>query len=219
MNKSSAIRGDVVTRLRSDIVSSVFEPQMRLKFADLTDRYDVGIGTLREALSLLLSEGFVTVDAGKGFRVAPVSAEELSEIVELYLDLEARALAEAIEKGDDDWESHVVAAHHRLSLIERLPWEERMERHAEWVEKHREFHESLVDACENTWLLRLRTMMFNQMDRYRFITKMSTAGRGRKKFEEHAAIKDAVLARDVEKSVRLMEDHIRDTANRAIEKM
>jgi len=219
MSKSSTNGRDLVTRLRLDIVSSVFEPEMRLKFADLTSRYDVGIGTLREALSLLSSEGFVTVDAGKGFRVAPVSAEELSEIVELYLDLESRALTEAIEKGDDDWESRVVAAHHRLSLIEKLPWEERMERHAEWVEKHREFHESLVEACNRKWLLRLRTIMFNQMDRYRFITKMSTEGQGRRKFSEHAKIKDAVLARETELAVRLLEEHIRDTAERAIQRM
>ncbi|WP_420566812.1 FCD domain-containing protein [Thalassovita sp.] len=219
MGRAAASGHEVVSKLRLDIVSSVFEPEMRLKFADLTKRYDVGIGTLREALSSLLSEGFVTLDAGKGFRVAPVSADELSEIVDLYLDLETRALAEAITNGDDDWETDIVAAYHRLSLIESLPWEQRMERHDEWVERHREFHESLVAACDSRWLIRLRSIMFNQLDRYRFITKMSTEGRGRKKFEEHRLIKEAVLARDTDKATRLMEDHIRDTATRAIEKM
>jgi GntR family carbon starvation induced transcriptional regulator len=94
-----------------------------------------------------------------------------------------------------------------------------MERHDEWVERHREFHESLVAACDSKWLIRLRSMMFNQLDRYRFITKMSTEGRGLKKFEEHRQIKDAVLARDADLAIRLMEDHIRDTAARAIQKM
>lgn len=219
MGRSAASGHDVVSKLRLDIVSSVFEPEMRLKFADLTKRYDVGIGTLREALSLLLSEGFVTVDAGKGFRVAPVSSEELSEIVDLYLDLETRALAEAMTKGDDDWETQIVAAYHRLSLIESLPWEQRMERHDEWVERHREFHESLVTACDSKWLIRLRSMMFNQLDRYRFITKMSTEGRGRKKFEEHRLIKEAVLARDIPLATQLLQDHIRDTATKAITKL
>lgn len=67
VNSESGGGRDIVTRLRSDIVSSVYEPETRLKFADLTERYDVSIGTLREALSQLVSEGFVTVDAGKGF--------------------------------------------------------------------------------------------------------------------------------------------------------
>lgn len=206
---------DIVTRLRSDIVSSVFEPETRLKFADLTERYEVGVGTLREALSQLVSEGFVTLDAGKGFKVAPVSAAELGEIVEHFLDLEKRALAESIANGDEDWESNIVAVHHRLSLIEGLPWADRMARHAEWVDRHREFHRSLVSACDGIWLFRLRSLMFNQLDRYRFITKRFREGVGNSKFEEHREIMRAVLARDAPRATDLMERHIRDTAERA----
>lgn len=206
---------DVVARLRSDIVSSVFEPETRLKFGALTERYDVGIGTLREALSQLLSEGFVTMDAGKGFKVAPVSGDELAEIVEYFVEFEKRALAEAITYGDEDWESNIVAQHHRLSLIESLPWAERMARHAEWVDRHREFHKALVLGCKGTWLFRLRSLMFNQLDRYRFITKQTGESAGSKKFDEHREIMRAVLARDTKAATELLESHIRDTAARA----
>jgi GntR family carbon starvation induced transcriptional regulator len=202
--------------LRSDIVSSVYEPETRLKFAELSKRYDVGIGTLREALSQLASEGFVTPEAGKGFTVAPVSREELVEITAHFIDLEKRALADAIAHGDDDWEGQIVAAHHRLSKIERLPWEERMELHSDWVERHRAFHESLIAACQGKWLFRLRSMMFDQLDRYRFLTKMSPEGLGNRKFEEHRQIMEATLARDTDKAVKLIEDHIRDTSERVV---
>lgn len=206
---------DVVARLRSDIVSSVFEPEERLKFADLTARYEVGVGTLREALSQLVSEGFVTLDAGKGFKVASVSAEELREIIDHFIVFETRALAEAITNGDEDWESNIVALHHRLSLIENLPWAERMERHAEWVERHREFHKALVAACNGVWLFRLRSLMFDQLDRYRFITKKSSEVSGKRKFVEHRQIMEAVLARDTARATELLERHIRDIGERA----
>lgn len=207
---------DALSRLRSDIVSSVFEPEMRLKFAEMTKRYDVGVGTLREALSQLSSEGFVTVEAGKGFRVAPVSAEELVEITDHFIALEKRAVREAIAHGGEDWETHIVAVHHRLSLIEGLPWEARMERHSEWVERHREFHLALVAACPGRWLLRLRSMMFDQLDRYRFVTKKAPEGLGRKKFEEHRLLMQATLERDADKASDLIEAHIRDTSDRAL---
>lgn len=206
---------DILARLRSDIVSSVFAPGARLKFADLTRRYDVGIGTLREALSQLVSEGFVTLEAGKGFRVAPVSSEELVEITDHYIDFETRSLLDAIAKGDDEWESRIVASHHRLSIIESLPWEERMARHTDWVERHREFHGSLVAACSKLWLLRLRALMFDQLDRYRFLTKSTPQGLGGRKFQEHRMIMDATLKRDGALASRLIEDHIRDTAAEA----
>ena len=161
-----------------------------------------------------MSEGFVTLEAGKGFKVAPVSRAELNEITEHFIDLEKRAIRDAIIHGDDDWESHVVSAHHRLSIIEKLPWTDRMERHSDWVERHREFHESLVSACQGPWLLRLRGLMFDQLDRYRFLTKRTPEGLGRKKFEEHRQIMDATLARDSKEAERLIEFHIRDTSDR-----
>lgn len=207
---------DVLARLRTDIVSSVFEPDARLKFAELTQRYDVGIGTLREALSQLVSEGFVMVEAGKGFKVAPVSPEELREITEHFISLEKRAVRDAIEHGDEHWEANIVAVHHRLSLIESLPWAERMKRHSDWVQRHREFHVAIVAACSGQWLFRLRTMMFDQLDRYRFVTKRAPEGLGGRKFEEHREIMNATLARDADLASQLIEQHIRDTSERAI---
>lgn len=207
---------DVLTRLRTDIVSSEFAPAARLKFAEMTKRYNVGVGTLREALSQLSSEGFVTVEAGKGFRVAPVSAEELLEITEHFITFEKRAVREAIEHGGEDWETKIVAVHHRLSQIENLPWARRMERHSEWVERHREFHEALVSACQGRWLFRLRSIMFDQLDRYRFVTKRAPEGLGGRKFEEHGDIMAATLARDADLAASLIEHHFRDTSERAI---
>lgn len=211
-----AVGQDVTSRLRSDIVSSEFKPAARLKFADLTGRYDVGVGTLREALSQLASEGFVTLESRKGFKVAPVSPEELLEITDHFLAFEKRALREAIANGDEDWEANIVAVHHRLSLIEGLPWADRMARHAEWVQRHRDFHTSLVAACPGRWLLRLRTMMFDQLDRYRFVTKNASESAGKRKFEEHRKIMEAVVARDADRATALIEEHIRDTSDRAL---
>lgn len=207
----------MLTRLRSDIVSSVYEPDERLKFADLRARYDVGIGTLREALSQLVSEGFVSVEVGKGFKVAPVSIKELNEITELFIDLEKRAIRSAIEHGDENWQTDIVTHHYKLNLVESLPWEERMARHSEWVQRHRDFHEALVAACTDSWLFRLRSMMFDQLDRYRFVTKKAPHGLGQHKFIEHRKIMEATIARDADLAAKLLEEHIRDTSRRAIE--
>jgi GntR family carbon starvation induced transcriptional regulator len=203
---------DLLVRLRTDIVNSTFLPEAKLKFADLTSRYDVGIGTLREALSQLMSEGFVTSEAGKGFRVAAVSRADLAEVTEHYIDFERRALDEAMEHGDDVWEARVVACLHRLSLIEDRPWQERMRRHDDWVERHREFHEALVSACAGHWLLRLRSLMFFQLERYRFLSKMNREKNPKGKGIEHRAIVEAVLARDVGKATKLLERHVRETS-------
>jgi GntR family carbon starvation induced transcriptional regulator len=210
---------DLLARIRMDIVSNTFAPEAKLKFADLTGRYDVGIGTLREVLSQLVSEGFVTAEAGKGFRVAPVSRAELVEVTEHYVEFERRALADAIAHGDDEWEARLVACFHRLSIIEDRSWQERMRRHEEWVDRHREFHEALVAACSGRWLLRLRSLMFFQLERYRFLSKMNREKNPKGKGIEHRAIMDAVLSRDTGKASRLLEQHVRETSDNVLKRL
>jgi GntR family carbon starvation induced transcriptional regulator len=210
---------DLLERLRADIVRNVFEPDTKLKFAELTKVYGLGIGTLREALSQLISEGLVILEAGRGFRVAPVSRADLLEVTEHYVEFETRALADAIARGDDEWESRIVASFHRLSLVEELPWTERMRRHGEWVERHRAFHAALVAACDGQWLLRLRALMFQQLERYRFLSKLGRERGRNTKMIEHRAIMDATLARDAKRATRLLDRHIRETSDAALRKL
>lgn len=201
---------DLLAQIRLDIVNGYYEPKAKLKFADLTARYDVSIGTLREALTHLASEGFVSVEVGRGFRVAPVSRDELIEITDLYVEFETRALADAIRHGDDEWQAQIVAAYHRLTLIHDLPKDERLNRHVEWVKRHRAFHDALVAASRQPWLLRLRALMYHQTDRYRYLSKLST-DRAIAKNAEHREIMEATLEHDTARACALMDRHIRET--------
>lgn len=216
---ADAVQGagrDVVDRLRADIVSGHFRPSSRLKFANITERYKVGVGTVREALSHLVSQGFVTLEANKGYAVAPVSIEELREVSAHYIELEQKAFTNAMARGGDEWEANIVFCHHKLRAIESCSWEERVARHSQWVERHRQFHESLVSACDGTWLLRLRSIMFDQMERYRFLTKMAKGNDGKGRGAEHRMLMEAALDRDAESALRLVDAHVQKTAKRAI---
>lgn len=208
---SSSSGQELLERLRTDIVKHTFAPETKLKFSDLTEHYGLGVGTLREALSQLVSEGFVTLEAGKGFRVAAVSRRDLLEVTEHYVALEKRALSQSIQAGDDEWETGIVASFHSLSIIEDLSWTERMRRHGDWVERHRRFHEALVAACSDRWLLRLRSLMFYQLERYRFLSKMNREKSLARKGTEHRAIMAASVAREA-KATTLLEQHIRETS-------
>ena len=73
------------------------------------------------------------------------------------------------------------------------------------------FIELLVSACSDRWLLRLRSLMFYQLERYRFLSKMNREKSPAQKRAEHRAIMNATLARDA-KATALLEQHIRDTS-------
>src|SRR5882724_1282067 len=108
----------VYSDLKHDIVRGHLQPRARLRVEELRARFSVSSSTIREALLLLAADTLVTSEGQRGFRVAPVSLDDFREITTLRKLMETMALREAIALGDDNWESGVVAAFHKLSLID-----------------------------------------------------------------------------------------------------
>src|SRR5215831_7415993 len=79
---------DVFERLRSDILRCHLRPGSRLPFKDCCRMYGSGISQLREAMMRLVADGLIILENNKGFTVAPVSREELADIVRLRSQLE-----------------------------------------------------------------------------------------------------------------------------------
>src|SRR5262245_21671231 len=105
-------------RLRQDVLSGTFGAGMKLKVEELQEAYGYSSSPLREALSRLSQEGLVKADERRGFRVAPLSLDDLRDITRMRLMLDVPALGEAIEHGDDAWEASIVAAFYRLEKVE-----------------------------------------------------------------------------------------------------
>jgi GntR family transcriptional regulator, carbon starvation induced regulator len=206
---------EVLEKLRWDILDGVFEPGSKLPFGLLQPRYGVGIGTIREGLSHLVSEGLVQVEAGRGYRVAPVSRPDLLDISNLRVDFEKKALSDAIENGDDDWEVRIVTAFHRLDKLEAMPIAERIRDASRWTSVHREFHRALVSGCRSQWLLHFHSILFDQADRYRLLSLRHRPREGNRR-GEHQAIMEAALARKVDLACRLAEQHIRRTVEHVL---
>ncbi|PLX36738.1 MAG: transcriptional regulator [Hyphomicrobiales bacterium] len=197
-------------RLRRDILCGALKPGAKLRVEHLKNDYGVGAGTLREALSLLLSDALVTSEGQRGFRVAPISMDDLRDVTRVRTLMEVTALRESIENGDDDWEAELVAAYHRLSKVEERMDEHRRALSDDWEERNRGFHEALVAASKSNWLFRLREMLYQQSERYRRLALVENPV-PRDVHAEHKAIFEAALARDADEACRLMTDHIERT--------
>jgi GntR family transcriptional regulator, carbon starvation induced regulator len=204
---------ETLRNIREDIVAGVFEPGERLKFEDLKERYAASVGTLRESLLHLLSEGFVRSEANRGFTVAPVSVADLADITRLRVQFEIQALEDAIRHGDDHWEAEIVTSLHLLMKL--IVDGARPTRSPDWPARHRRFHYSLVAACRSPWLLHFRGTLFDQAERYRSLGRMYRKS-PRDVGQEHQALADAVLSRNVARACELGERHIRSTVDNVI---
>lgn len=200
--------------IRNDIVSGKFKPGQRLRIGQLSKHYNIGASPLREALSKLSSEFLVIFEAQRGFSVAEINAQELKDVSQVRCQLENDALSRAIERGDDKWETGIVAAFYNLGKAETRRKDNPETGPDEWEMRNREFHQALVAACDSEWVKRLRDLLYYQHERYRRIS-LEHPEPGRDLQAEHKAIMDATLARDVKLAVRLSEEHI-DLTTKAV---
>ena len=105
--------------ISADILFGRMPPGARLRLDRMKAEYGVGIGTLREILSRLAAEGLVLAEGQRGFEVPPVDARRTcASSAGCGLLLERHALAQSFAAGDMEWEGRVVAAHHKLEVIE-----------------------------------------------------------------------------------------------------
>ncbi len=194
-------------RIRDDILSGALSPDTKLRIEVLRRDYEMGASPLREALNRLAAEGLVLALSQRGFRVAPVSIEELRDITRLRVLLENEALAESIRHGDDAWEAGVVASWHRLSKLDQ----NRRAHHADWELANQQFHAALIAACRSPLLLGYRGNIYDRHKRYRALSLL-LPGSSRSVEAEHKALFEAVMARDVAAACLATEQHIRRTA-------
>jgi GntR family transcriptional regulator, carbon starvation induced regulator len=196
------------TLIRRDIVMGNFAPNARLAIHALADRYAIGTTPLREALSRLCTAGFVVAIEQKGFRVSDLNRKDLEDLVLTRQSLETTALRLAIAKGDDKWEGQIVAALHRLDKFAALHGPRAFEASpAAYDELHKNFHTSLIAACESPRMLQLHDDLYDQTFRYRCYV-MNQDARLKTVSHEHAMIAELVMKRQSDAACEALTEHL-----------
>lgn len=201
----------VTACVRADIVACRLQPGTKLKIAELCEKHGVSLGAVREALSRLSAEGIVVAEPQRGFKVAPVSLEELADLTATRIDIERLCLLRSIEHGDLAWEGRVVAARHELlQTPDRDPSLAADQLPEDWSRAHRAFHLALVSACGSPTLLGIRTQLYDRSERYRRLSVPLDRG-NRDVTREHEQLADAVLSRNGDRTARLIGEHLSRT--------
>lgn len=200
-------------RIRTDIVFGRIAPGQRLRLDALRETYGVGIGALREILSRLSAEGLVLAEGQRGFEVPPVTPGELREFAELRLMLERHAMTRSFGAGDVEWEGRVVAAHHKLDIIEKRMIAGQRDEAPAWKRYDGEFHQALISACGSRALMRTHANVF---DRYLRYLMVAACFRGEVAADEHRRLRDCALNRDAAGASRALQEHIEGCVDHVI---
>ena len=188
-----------------DIIQVKIRPGTMLQLTELAEHYGVSRTPVREALSLLERQGLVTAIAYKGYLVKGI---EPSDVHDVYM------VRKVIEGAATELAAGRLTPEQLHNLGDsRPPQQEHMT--LAYDEYAHDFHRGIVEASHSPRLLAIFE------DAYNDVRRMQYAGIGSPRPDliqaEHAAIVDALTAKDAKAARALMESHIDAVQMRALQ--
>jgi DNA-binding GntR family transcriptional regulator len=152
------------SEVRAAIVRGDLEPGAKILQEATARELGVSLIPLREALKTLASEGVVTYEPQRGYFVTELPSERVGELYELRELLEAETERRAVERVDE----HAIELMRSMIRAEVRAIEERDA--VEMIAANRTFHFAVFESCENAWLVRFVTQVWDALDPYRVLS-------------------------------------------------
>jgi DNA-binding GntR family transcriptional regulator len=190
-----------VDHIREEILVGDLPPGERVHLTETAERLGMSVVPVREALRSLASEGLVVAISQRGYRVSPISVEDLHDTYRLRLLLDPKATELAVPRMTQENHRVLVTA---MASLERayLKGDRALHRVA-----HRSFHFGIYNACDSPWLIRFIEMLWASSYRYQILS-IRRRGTLTDRAEEHRRICDACLEGDGELAALLMRKHL-----------
>lgn len=212
--------------LLKQLIEARIPPDAPLRIPALGKESGLGVTPMREALRRLESERLVVMENNRGFRAAPVTQAELTDLEDCRIVVETALLTESIRLGDDAWEGRILAAHHMLSKATEPAETSDFDELQIWSVRHRDFHKALLSAAQSQWLHLFYTQISNHLDRHFFCmftgasrskylagTDLLAQSRDVLGIEHHTLLMNAVLQRDQDAATQILAEHVGFTRN------
>lgn len=190
---------EVYDHLRAGIVTGDYESGAPLVELALAEYYGTSRTPVREALRRLEQDGLVE-RGDRGMRVRTRSPEEILEIYEVRIPLEATAAAAAAERRTD------------LDLMRIRRAEAQMAKTSSsdpnnMASANRLVHEAIWAASHNGTVVDLLTRLNNHLTRYP-ATTLAVGGRWEEALRQHDEIITAIEKRDCDRAAELARVHM-----------
>ena len=189
--------------LKTEIVKGSLKPGTKLLEGKIAEQMGVSRTPVREALRELAAEGFVKMSPNQGIIVSNASIEDIQEVLQIRGVLEglaARLAAKMINKEEiKELENYLKQMEYYTNKDDALAFSE----------MDAEFHELILDVCENNRLIQIRKNLSDQAHRYR-IRSLTIPGRMKYSLKEHREIVEALKRKDAEQADRLSQKHIKN---------
>ncbi|WP_447921954.1 GntR family transcriptional regulator [Achromobacter aegrifaciens] len=220
----------LVESISAKIFNGAYAPGQKLRQETLAEEYDVSRTPVREAFRLLETKGLIVQQPRYGATVVAPTIKDIGANYWLRGELEGMAAELAARWMSDADLQRLQATHADCAQAVRALYTEvnadsaAVPRHAaapmrHWVVKNQEFHALIFRAAGNPSLERIIKDLHT--DYTRNILNITVLGmyeaRMKRNIEHHAAIVEALTARDADASRAAMRAHIHESGEFVVE--
>ena len=201
-------RDVAVDLLREAIVSGALAPGTRLVLEELSQRYNVSMTPIREALSILESEGLIVQHPHRGAVVTRLDREELLELYAIRAAVEALAAYHGVPRLS---ESDLAELARLLGQLEGFA--------GEWdafLAIDMQFHRVIYRAASSQRWMDTIEALWQRSRRY-MLTSASAAGAAATLHADHQLILAACRARDAEAAAAALRAHLKQSETRLLD--
>lgn len=202
---TKATPADIYRQLKDLILSFVFYPGARVTENELADRFHVSRTPVREALQRLAAEGYVTILPKQGCFVRDIDIDEINHYYDVRIGLEMLALELACQTMSDSQLKKLAAAWDPKQVPSKPPTVAAM------VARDESFHLALAAGTGNAVLA---GYLKDVNDHIHIVRRLDFTDPTRieQTYREHHEVVQRLLARDVDGAKRLLQRHIRKSA-------
>jgi DNA-binding GntR family transcriptional regulator len=199
-----SLADETASSLRAAILHGQLAPEEPLREAVLSELMGVSRGPIREALGQLEREGLVVVTPTGRTYVARLSREDLDEVISLRRTLERLAVEYACMRATtEDFANVQAVVDDMAAAIARGITAK------EAAELDLRFHDALYRASRHQRLLSYWTTLRPQVYVIMLGRQVASADFRDAAVEGHQAILDAIKTRDKERTLEVIEEHMR----------
>jgi DNA-binding GntR family transcriptional regulator len=198
----------IVERLRDDILAGRLRPGSRLVECDLTARFAVSRGPVREALRRLAADGLIEHWPHRGAVVRRLGKSEIRELFLIRIELEALAARLAAATRAPDRRARFVASTKPIYAVAPR-------NSCEYLKENAAFHDAVMALADNLQLRELAARLQLPLIMAQ-VGDVLTPSVLEASVREHRSIAQAILDHDPEAASARMRAHLERAAALAL---
>ncbi len=200
---AESLSGRVYNQIKALILCNGILPGQKLHHQELSERLGVSRTPVREALTRLAQEGYVSLLPNRGFTCKEIGMQEAEELYDLREALEAFAVEAATAKMTETKLDELSA----MMSVYGADVQKRFSR--ERLIYDQDFHLGIARAAGNETLVKQLARVFERIILKRRTDGLYDSARGLAAHQEHVEIFSAMKRRDAAEAVRLVRRHIK----------